>query len=62
MYCNGASEKIIAKAIKKYNIPREKLVIMTKCFWGVADEPGVSFSSSSSSFSSIQERPPIDTL
>ncbi|ROT37171.1 putative aryl-alcohol protein [Sodiomyces alkalinus F11] len=42
MYSNGVSEKIIAKAIKTYNIPREKLVIMTKCFWGVADEPETS--------------------
>ena len=31
VYSNGVSEEIIAKAIKKYNIPRQKLVIMTKC-------------------------------
>lgn len=31
-YSNGRSEEIIAKAIKTYNIPREKVVIMTKCF------------------------------
>lgn len=31
VYSNGASEKIIAKAISTYNIPRERLVIMTKC-------------------------------
>jgi aryl-alcohol dehydrogenase-like predicted oxidoreductase len=30
---------LIAKAIKKYNIPREKLVILTKCFFPVADDP-----------------------
>ncbi|KAH6693484.1 voltage-gated potassium channel subunit beta-3 [Plectosphaerella plurivora] len=30
-YSNGQSERIIGKAIKKYNIPRSKLVIMTKC-------------------------------
>lgn len=31
-YSNGLSEKTIAKAMKLYQIPREKLVIMTKCF------------------------------
>jgi aryl-alcohol dehydrogenase-like predicted oxidoreductase len=30
---------LIAKAIKKYNIPREKLVILTKCFGTVNDDP-----------------------
>ena len=30
VYSNGASEELIAKAIQKYNIPRQKLVIMTK--------------------------------
>ncbi|KAH7038228.1 NADP-dependent oxidoreductase domain-containing protein [Microdochium trichocladiopsis] len=42
MYCNGASEIIVGKALKKYNIPREKVVIMTKCFWGVGEQPEVS--------------------
>lgn len=32
VYSNGVSEEIFAKAIKTYNIPRERLVIMTKCF------------------------------
>lgn len=36
IYSNGVSEKIIGKAIKKYNIPREKLVILTKCYGTVA--------------------------
>ncbi|KDN65667.1 putative aldo-keto reductase [Colletotrichum sublineola] len=36
LYSNGMSETVIGKAIKKYNIPREKLVIMTKCAWPVA--------------------------
>ena len=31
VYSNGVSEEIVGKAIKKYNIPRHKLVIMTKC-------------------------------
>ena len=30
VYSNGASENIIGKAIKKYNLPRHKLVICTK--------------------------------
>jgi aryl-alcohol dehydrogenase-like predicted oxidoreductase len=37
VYSNGVSEQIIGKAIKKYNIPRHKLVILTKCF-GVVSE------------------------
>jgi aryl-alcohol dehydrogenase-like predicted oxidoreductase len=39
-YSNGISEEILGKAIKKFNIPREKLVIMTTCFLYVGDEPG----------------------
>ena len=31
IYSNGESERIIGKAIKKYQIPRHKLVIATKC-------------------------------
>lgn len=40
MYSNGASEIIIGKALKRYNIPRQKVIIMTKCFGGVGEEPG----------------------
>ena len=42
VYSNGASEVVIRKAIEKYKIPREDLVLMTKIF-GVVDEanPGV---------------------
>ncbi|KAL2782603.1 Aldo/keto reductase [Aspergillus keveii] len=39
VYCNGASEAIVGKALKQYSIPREKVVIMTKCFWGVGEKP-----------------------
>jgi aryl-alcohol dehydrogenase-like predicted oxidoreductase len=39
MYSNGASESIIGKALKKYDIPRHKVVIMTKCFQAVGEEP-----------------------
>ncbi|KAG8530964.1 uncharacterized protein KY384_004321 [Bacidia gigantensis] len=38
VYSNGESEKIIAKAIKQYKIPRERLVLLSKCYFGVADE------------------------
>ncbi|KAG8534107.1 uncharacterized protein KY384_000951 [Bacidia gigantensis] len=31
VYSNGESERVIAKAIKEYQIPRHKLVICTKC-------------------------------
>lgn len=41
MYANGESERIIAKAIKKYNLPREKLVILTKCYGFVGEEPNI---------------------
>ena len=30
VYSNGESERILGKALKEYNIPREKVVIMTK--------------------------------
>jgi aryl-alcohol dehydrogenase-like predicted oxidoreductase len=38
VYSHGRSEEIIGKALKQYNIPRHRVVIMTKCFYGVADE------------------------
>ncbi|KAH9214586.1 NADP-dependent oxidoreductase domain-containing protein [Leptodontidium sp. 2 PMI_412] len=41
MYSNGLSEEIIGKAIKKFEIPREKLVLMTKCYIYVAEEVGI---------------------
>ena len=40
MYSNGRSEEIIAKAIKQYNIPRHRLVIMTKCFNVINEKDG----------------------
>ena len=30
---------LVGKAIQKYKIPREKLVILTKCFAVVHDDP-----------------------
>lgn len=41
IYSNGESERMFAKAIKKYNIPRDKLVIMTKCFNPVGESPEI---------------------
>lgn len=37
-YSNGLSEVVVGKALKKYNIPRNRVVILTKCFFGVDDE------------------------
>ncbi|KAJ5908159.1 hypothetical protein N7495_000841 [Penicillium taxi] len=37
-YSNGLSEEIIGKAIKKFNIPRQKVVIMTKIGFHVGEE------------------------
>ncbi|KAG9022083.1 hypothetical protein FRB95_000880 [Tulasnella sp. JGI-2019a] len=41
VYSNGESEKILAKFIKTYNIPREKIIILTKCYFLVGDTPGL---------------------
>ena len=41
VYSNGVSEEIIGKAIKKYSLPREKLVILTKCYGYVGEDPGL---------------------
>ncbi|KAF4206168.1 hypothetical protein CNMCM8927_005275 [Aspergillus lentulus] len=37
-YSHGLSEEIIGKALKKYSIPRHRVVILTKCYFGVTDE------------------------
>lgn len=39
VYSNGASERIIGKAIKHYSLPRHKLVIMTKLHGYVGETP-----------------------
>ncbi|GAA6026992.1 hypothetical protein JCM8097_006022 [Rhodosporidiobolus ruineniae] len=41
VYSNGDSERILGKAIKEFQIPREKLVILTKVCMVVQDEPGL---------------------
>ncbi|KAJ4113837.1 hypothetical protein BFJ70_g4156 [Fusarium oxysporum] len=38
IYSHGISERIIAKAIKQYNIPRNKLVLLSKCYNGINEE------------------------
>ncbi|KAK4496277.1 hypothetical protein PRZ48_012257 [Zasmidium cellare] len=37
-YSNGHSELLIGKAIKKYAIPRDRIVLMTKCYGFVGEE------------------------
>nr|Q75ZG3.1 RecName: Full=Aldo-keto reductase AFTS1; AltName: Full=AF-toxin biosynthesis protein S1 [Alternaria alternata]BAC84993.1 aldo-keto reductase [Alternaria alternata] len=47
MYSNGESEKIMGKALRVHNIPRSKVVIMTKCCRAVTDpniEPDIGIS------------------
>jgi len=39
VYSYGRSEELIKKAIEKYSIPRNRLVILSKCFFGVEDDP-----------------------
>lgn len=48
MYSDGRSEEIIAKALKVYKIPRENVVILSKCRWGtsVPGEPPLPLTSS----------------
>lgn len=41
VYSNGVSEEIIGKALKKYNIPRHKMVILSKCYGYVGETPDV---------------------
>ncbi|KAI0532295.1 aldo-keto reductase [Xylaria digitata] len=37
VYSNGESERIMGKALQEYKIPRQKVVIMTKCFRVLCD-------------------------
>ncbi|KAK7047657.1 hypothetical protein VNI00_006425 [Paramarasmius palmivorus] len=41
VYSNGESERIIAKFIKKYNIPRNQIIILSKCHSLVGAEPSL---------------------
>ncbi|KAF2089428.1 aldo-keto reductase [Saccharata proteae CBS 121410] len=38
IYSHGRSEALIGRALKEYAIPRERVVILTKCFFGVSDD------------------------
>jgi len=38
VYSNGRSEEIIGKALTKYSIPRSRVVILTKCYFGVVTD------------------------
>jgi len=38
VYSDGASERIIAKAIEQYKIPRSKLVILSKCYFALNED------------------------
>ncbi|OAX32991.1 Aldo/keto reductase [Rhizopogon vinicolor AM-OR11-026] len=40
-YSNGESERLIAKFIKKYNIPRHQIIIASKCHGVVAHDPSI---------------------
>lgn len=40
-YSNGISEEIIGKALQKFSIPREKVIILTKCFLYVGEDSSV---------------------
>ncbi|KAJ2925030.1 hypothetical protein H1R20_g12068, partial [Candolleomyces eurysporus] len=35
MYSNGESERILGKAIKEFNLPREEIVVLTKVYFSV---------------------------
>ncbi|CZR67855.1 related to aryl-alcohol dehydrogenases [Phialocephala subalpina] len=41
VYSNGESEAIIGRALKKLNIPRQKLVLLTKAYGAVGETPDV---------------------
>ncbi|OAT05364.1 alcohol dehydrogenase [Blastomyces gilchristii SLH14081] len=41
LYSNGRAEEMIGKAIRKYDIPRHKLVIMSKCWAPVSEHDDV---------------------
>jgi aryl-alcohol dehydrogenase-like predicted oxidoreductase len=41
VYSNGVSEELIGRVVKKNNIPRHKLVLLTKCFGTVGETPAI---------------------
>ncbi|KAF2098645.1 aldo-keto reductase [Rhizodiscina lignyota] len=41
VYSNGVSEEMIGRAVRKFSIPREKLVLLTKCYGTVGETPAI---------------------
>lgn len=41
IYSNGVSEEIIGKALRKFNIPRHKVVILSKAYAYVGETPAI---------------------
>ena len=41
VYSNGESERVVGNALKKLNIPRSKVVILSKCLGTVAEQVGL---------------------
>lgn len=39
VYSNGRSEEIIKTALEQYSIPRSRVVLLSKCYFGVSDDP-----------------------
>ncbi|KAF7311589.1 Aldo-ket-red domain-containing protein [Mycena kentingensis (nom. inval.)] len=39
IYSNGLSEEVLGRALKKHDIPREEVVIMTKVYFGLSRDP-----------------------
>ncbi|KAL1713408.1 NADP-dependent oxidoreductase domain-containing protein [Schizophyllum commune] len=54
LYSNGDSERIVARFIEKYQIPREEIVISTKC-WGLVGK-GPDHDTITSQFPDMSER------
>lgn len=42
VYSNGVSEELIGRWMKKHNVPRQKLLILTKCYGHVGETPAIS--------------------
>jgi aryl-alcohol dehydrogenase-like predicted oxidoreductase len=59
IYSNGVSEEIIGRALKKYNIPRHKVVILSKCFAYIGEEPWMQNAPEVRCPGQIQKRPKL---
>ncbi|KAG7087284.1 hypothetical protein E1B28_013262 [Marasmius oreades] len=54
-YSNGKSETIIGKFIQQHNIPRNQIIIVTKCFGLVSSDPSVFTPNASPAFKNQRE-------